>query len=166
MAKRKIDFTGVESFVLCEEGKHTVRVKEVEDKRSQNGNDMYSFKYEVVNGISAGATLYDNCVITEKALWKLKSVLSALGVKADGKIVVDSDKLVGKTCIVSVNHEEYNGRTQARVGDYFKIQAEEVDEDDDIEEDIEEEEEKPKKKPAKKPKKEEPEDEEDDWEDV
>lgn len=175
--KLKVDFTDVESFVRCEEGKHVVRLMEIEETESSNGNPMLAAKFEVVKGESTGAILYDNFVLTDKALWKFKSYLSVVGVKADGRVALDLDKLEGKRCLVEVGHEEYNGSTRARITDYKKLAADpkEVDEDD-VDEDEDEDEEEtppPKKKPKKeekkklakkKPEPEEDEDDEDDWE--
>ena len=152
--KLKMDFTGVESFVKCAEGEHIAVLREVEEKSSSNGNDMLAVTFEVTKGTSTGAKLYDNFVLTEKALWKLKGYLEVVGVKADGKIVVDLDKLVGKACIISVSHEEYNGNTKARIDGYKKLEAKAaapVEDDDDYEEeDFEEEEEVPAPPPKKK----------------
>lgn len=158
-----MDFTGVESFTKCEEGKHVVRLMEIEEKTASTGSPMLAAKFEVVKGNSTGAILYDNFVLTEKALWKFKSYLEVVGMKADGRVALDLDKLEGKKCIVEVAHEEYNGSTKARITDYKKMEVVAVDEDEDDEEDFEEEEEAPKKKkkPAKPPVEE---DEDDDWE--
>jgi hypothetical protein len=161
--RKKLDFTGVEAYVKCAEGQHVVKLIEIEEGESQAGNDMLSATFQVVKGTSTGAKLYDNFVLTEKALWKLQSFLVAVGMKADGKIVLDLDKLIGKTCIVEVVHEEYEGKTRARIQEFLKLnakKAEDEDEDDedledeDFEEDEEEEEEpapKKKAKPAAKP---------------
>lgn len=175
--KKKLDFTGVTAYKRCEEGIHTAQLIQVDDKETQNGDDMLVCQFKVTKGDSEGAIVYDNIVLTDKALWKFKLVLEALGVAAEGKVVIDLDKLIGKTCDIEVAHEEYNGQTRARILNYTKS-ASAVDDIDDDDEDEEEEvvEEKPKKKasakkteekPAKKeaPKKELNEDEDDDWED-
>lgn len=175
--KLKVDFTDVESFVRCEEGEHVVALHEIEEKVSSTGNDMLAVTFKVVKGESTGATLYDNFVLTDKALWKFKSYLEVVNVKADGKIALDLDKLIGKRCSVLVKHEEYNGQLRARIEDYKKIKAAPEPEEPEEEEEEEEEEEAPKAAPkkaaakkskAKKPEPEEEEDEEeeDDWEDA
>ena len=182
--KKKLDFTGIEAYVKCAEGQHVVKLTEIEETESQAGNDMLSATFQVVKGTSTGAKLYDNFVLTEKALWKLQSFLVALGMKADGKITLDLDKLIGKTCIVEVVHEEYDGKTRARIQEFIKLasdddedEAEDEDLEEDVEEDAEEEEEapapkkkaktasKPAKKPAAKSKKQPVEEEEDDFDD-
>jgi hypothetical protein len=165
MGKRmKLDFSNVEAYIKCAEGQHLVKLTEIEEGESQAGNDMLSATFQVVKGGSTGAKLYDNFVLTEKALWKLQSFLVAIGMKADGKVVLDLDKLIGKTCIVEVIHEEYDGKTRARIQEFKKLSAkkEDLDEDDDIEDediedDIEEEEEPPKKKSKSAGKKSKPE---------
>lgn len=169
--KKKLDFSNVEAYIKCAEGQHIVKLVEMEETESQAGNDMLSATFQVVKGQSTGAKLYDNFVLTEKALWKLQSFLIAVGMKADGKMVLDIDKLIGKTCIVEVEHEEYEGKTRARIQEFKKLSATVDDEDaDDIDEDdVEDEEPTPKKKPApasKAKKKPVEEDEDDDeWED-
>ena len=165
--KLKLDFTGVESYSRCSEGIHRAKVAEIQEKTSQGGDDMLQIAMEVVAGADKGCRVFDNCVLSDKALWKFKQLLSALGVKCDGKVAVDLDGLIGKTCDIEVFHEEYNGQTRAKISNYSKVTASaDVDDDDDDEEE-DEEEVKPSKKqkaapakaPAKKPvKKEEPED--------
>ena len=147
MAKLRVDFTGVESFIKCAEGDHIAVLKEIEEKVAvSSGADMLAVVFEVSKGTSTGARLYDNLVLSEKALWKLKGFLEVLGMKPDGKMNIDLSKLVGRACIVTVVYEEYNGSMKARIEGYRKLDvvaSEDNDEDDD---DDDEEEEAPKKK--------------------
>lgn len=171
--KMKLDFTGVESFQRMSEGVHTCKIVSADEKASQGGNDMIVVAFESVKGADKGSRVYENYPLTDTALWKLKSLLQAIGMKADGKVQLDLDKLVGKTCTVTVKHEEYEGKTRARVDEVSKLIAAESTESDDDEDEFEEEEEEQeveekapakKEKAAKKPaKKEEPEDDDDDW---
>lgn len=175
--KKKLDFTNVESFAKAAEGRHRVKIVEINEQTSQGGDDMLVFVFEVIKGESKGARVYENCVLTDKALWKLQQILQAIGIKCDGKVALDLDKLIGKICEIDVFHEEYEGRTRARIGEFFKATSaksnddEDVDDEDDIDDDDEEEEEpapkKSKKQPAKgkSKKKPEPDPEEDEDED-
>lgn len=184
--KKKLDFTNVESFAKAAEGRHRVKIVEINEQTSQGGDDMLVFVFEVIKGESKGARVYENCVLTDKALWKLQQILQAIGIKCDGKVALDLDKLIGKICEVDVFHEEYEGRTRARIGEFFKVTSakssddEDVDDEDDIDDDDEDEEEeeeepapkKSKKQPAKgkskkqpEPDPEEDEDEDDDFDD-
>lgn len=159
--KKKLDFTNVESFAKAAEGRHRVKIVEINEQTSQGGDDMLVFVFEVIKGDSKGARVYENCVLTDKALWKLQQILQAIGIKCDGKVALDLDKLIGKVCEIDVFHEEYEGRTRARIGEFFKATSakssddEDVDDEDDIDDDDEDEEEeepapkKSKKQPAK-----------------
>lgn len=139
MATVKVDFSGVESYLKCAEGEHVAALKEAELKTSEAGNDMIACVFEVTAGSSSGARVYDNFVLTEKALWRLKTYLECIGIKADGKLKLDLDKLIGKKCIIEVAHEEYKGQTRARISDFKKLGADvntkgsepDVDDDDD-----------------------------------
>lgn len=182
--KKKVDFSGVEVFNKAPEGTHVVKVASVEEVTFQGGNEGFKVAFEITKGAGKGARVYENFPLVDTALWKLKSLLVSIGMKADGRVTLDTDKLVGKTLEIDVYHEEYEGKTRAKVGEMRKLVKSKVeDDDDDIDdEDIddtddedEEEEEKPKKAPAKKsaskpkkkpePEEEDEDDEEDDEED-
>lgn len=175
MAKLRLDFTGVESYQRPSEGEHVAKIVKAEVKQSQGGNDMIVVCYEVTQGQDKGARVYENYPLTDTALWKLKAMLQAIGMKCDGKVQLDLDKLVGKVCLITVIDDEYNGQVRSRVQECRKLAAASTDdEDDDIDEEDEEEDEKPApKKSSKKEtkvtpkKKAEPEEDEDDddWDD-
>ena len=139
--KHKVDFTGVEAFNKPAEGKHKAKISKVEETTSQGGNDMFKVTFEVVAGPSKGCRVIENYPIIDTALWKLKSLLQAIGMKADGRVQIDLDKMEGKVLEINVYYEEYNGQERAKVSDTNKFIAEA--EDDDDEDDVEEEAEEP-----------------------
>lgn len=193
MAKRKmkLDFTGVETFNRPAEGVHKVKIEKIEETVSQGGNDMFKVTFVVIAGASKGCKVIENYPLIDTALWKLKGLLEAIGMKADGRVQIDLDKMEGKTLELTVKYEEYEGKDRARVAETRKVGAaitgddeDDIDEDDDDEldeeddEEDEEEEEPPKKskksepkskKSTKSKKKAEPEpedeDDDDDWDD-
>ena len=138
--KLKIDMTGIESFSKASEGRHVVKITDIEQKVSSAGDDMLQFTFEVARGDDKGCRVYDNFALTDKALWKFKACLQALGMKADGKIVIDLDKIIGKMCEVEVFHEEYNGQMRAKISDYYKLSSKTEDSDEDEDEDDEDDE--------------------------
>lgn len=161
MASKKVnvDFTGVESFNRPSEGQHVVKIVSAEMKQSQGGNDMIVVTFGVTKGSDKGARCIENYPLAENALWKLKGLLQAIGMKCDGKVRLDLDKLIGKVCIIIVSDEEYEGKIRSRVQECKKLAAVADEEDDDEDQDEEddsdddeddEEEEAPKKKPTKK----------------
>ena len=147
---RKINMTGVDTFTRCEEGIHTAKIVEIQESTTQAGDDMLTGVFEVINGTSKGCKVYDNFVLTDKALWKLKQLLQSVHVKCDGKIALDLDKLIGKVCDIAVYHDEYNGKIKARIDEYTPTASDSSDDED--EDDDEEEEEEEIKKSTKKSK--------------
>lgn len=154
--KVKLDMTGVESYSRCPEGEWLAKLKKIEETTVQSGDDALKAQFEVIKGEAKGNTVFETFSLAEKALWKFKSFLSAAGVKADGKIVIDLDKLEGKTCVISVSHEEYNGSKRAKISSFEKPVAEKDDDEDedlddeDLDDEEDEEEEEPPKKTSKK----------------
>lgn len=137
MAKKKIDFSGVESFQRAPEGTHTVKVVEMEETTFQSGNEGFKVAFEIMKGAGKGARVYENFPLAENSLWKLKSLLEAVKIKADGRIMLDTNKVVGKILEIDVYHEEYEGRTRARLGEMRRLGAGKVEDDDDEDEDEE-----------------------------
>lgn len=158
--KVKVDFTGVESFNRASEGQHVAKIATADMRASQGGNDMISVAFEVTKGQDKGARVFENYPLAENALWKLKGMLQAIGMKCEGKVQLDLDKLVGKVCIIEVAHEEYDGKLRARVQECRKLAAVAEDDEDEVDEeefdDDEEEEETPNKKATAKKEKSKP----------
>lgn len=177
MAKRTItvDMTGVETFSKVSEGIHTAKVKEINTTTTQAGDDALQVIFEVIKGEDKGGRVFETFTLIDKALWKFKAFLKAIGVKHEGKIKIDLDKLIGKTCDIEVFWNEYNGQTYTKISDYFPIGKTAYDEEEDEEEEQEEEQEEVKpvkrgrpaknKKPIKKEEPEEDEEEDDDFDD-
>lgn len=147
MARRvKLDMTGVESYTRCPEGEWLVKLSSIEEGTVQgSGDDCLKARFEVIKGSAKGCAVFETFSLTEKALWKLKGFLDAIGMRADGKISLDLDKLEGKVCIIDVIHDEYNGQKRAKISSYIKP------EDDEEEDEDEEEEEAPRKAVKKAP---------------
>ncbi len=144
--KIKLNMEGVETFNRCPEGEWIAKLKSVEMGEIQgSGDDCLKAQFEVIKGEAKGCTVFETFSLSEKALWKLKSCLQALGVKSEGKFVLDLDKLEGKVCVIDVIHDEYNGQKRAKIASYLKPEDDEEDEEED-----EDEEEEAPRKPAKK----------------
>ena len=153
MAKRTItvDMTGVEIFSKISEGIHTAKVKEINTTTTQAGDDALQVIFEVIKGEDKGGRVFENFTLIDKALWKFKAFLKAIGVNHEGKIKINLDKLIGKTCDIEVFWNEYNGQTYNKISDYFPIGKTAYDEEEDDFDDDEEDEEE-EVKPAKRSK--------------
>lgn len=159
MARIKLDFTGVEAFNLPEVGVHIAKIVSAEETTTQGGGDAIKVNFEVTSKQCKGARIANTFSLTEKALWKLKTLLIALGMKCEGRITLDLDKLAGRICMITVVEDEYDGKMRKAISNFDRYRAdlkpqndEEVDEDDDTEpmEDEQDEDEEEAAKPAEK----------------
>ena len=130
-----VDLSGVESSrKTIPEGTYTLTVNAANQKNSSNNNPMIAFEFEVADGPYKGAPLYENCSLQPQALFKLKSVLEALGFEIPNKAFdLNLRDLIGLTCEVEVGHEVYEGKKRARILEYLTpdLDDEEDGEDDD-----------------------------------
>ena len=156
--KLVVDMAGVETRKHIPEGDHTMKAVEatVEDG---NEHPYISWVFEITEGPAKGGKVYDNTSLAPKALWRLRTVLEAMGIEVpEGRLTIELGEWVkeGNEFIGTIEHEKYEGKTKARIVDIFPKDATgEADDEDEDEEDEEE------KKPAKKGKaKEKPEPEE------
>lgn len=133
-----VDLSGVEaSRKTIPEGTYEVVVNEATQKDSRDGNPMIAFEFEVAEGAHKGAKLYENCSLQPQALFKLKSVLLALGMDIPNKAFdLNLRDLVGLTCEVEVGHEVYEGKKRSRILQYNDPEeSQEEDSDDESVED-------------------------------
>lgn len=159
MARIKLDFTGVEAFNLPEVGVHIAKIVSAEETTTQGGGDAIKVNFEVTSKQCRGARIANTFSLTEKALWKLKTLLIALGMKCDGRITLDLDKLAGRICMITVIEDEYDGKMRKAISSFDRYRTElkpqndeEVDDDDDTEpvEDEQDEDEEEPTKPSEK----------------
>ena len=134
-----VDLSGVESSrKTIPEGTYTLTVNAANQKNSSNNNPMIVFEFEVADGPYKGVPLYENCSLQPQALFKLKSVLEALGFEIPNKAFdLNLRDLIGLTCEVEVGHEVYEGKKRARILEYLTPDLDdEEDEEDDDEDDL------------------------------
>src|SRR5271165_543569 len=89
MAKLTADFTNVESGggrVRVPEGDYRARVTGVKvGTAKSSGNTMLIWEFTGVEGKLKGKKLKDYTTLNPEALWKLKSLLEALGIEVPKK---------------------------------------------------------------------------------
>lgn len=136
-ASVNVDLSGVEtSRKTIPEGTYTLVVDSATQKSSQGGNPMIAFEFSVAEGKYQGSKLYENCSLQPQALFKLKSVLIALGMEIPNKAFdLDLKDLIGLTCEAEVGHEVYEGKKRARILEYIDPSDSDSDEDDSEDED-------------------------------
>lgn len=151
-----LNFKGVEGKrTLLPEDDYRVEVEEVEMKEGDKAPYL-AFTFKVTANADgtktkhAGGLLWDNASTSEKSLWRLRSLLEALGVDVpDDEMDIETDDLVGREMVAVVGHEkDADYGTRAKLVDFYAI-----DEDGDSSDDEDGEEDEDDKKKSKKDKK-------------
>lgn len=93
-----------DSEYISEEGKYTLTIKDVEFTTTESGNSCHNFKCENPDGLKIVLSFY----FTEKALWRYKKFLKALGHSATGNVDEEalSKSCIGKTFVGDVKRKK------------------------------------------------------------
>ena len=116
MANMTLDFSNVRGNVVLEEGTYNLTIEAVEEKTSSNGNPMLQVRFREEETKTA---VFENYVLQENCLFKLKDLLSAVGLETDGITELDTDSLIGVIVKAKVIKEEYNGSDVNRIKKVF-----------------------------------------------
>ena len=109
-----LDFSSVPSREPLEEGIYNLTIAKVEEANSSTGNPMLKVEYDV-NGVEGNRKLWDNYVLIDKCMWKLKELFDALGIDTSAIVEMDVTELVGMQVNAKVIQETYNGDIVNRV---------------------------------------------------
>lgn len=116
-----VNFKGVEGRVTIAEGDYTVKVAEVTLEEGQSA-EYLKWKFEIQGGKFDGKPLFTNTSLSPQALWNLRGLLEAMGVETpDDEMDLDLADYVDRELMVTVEHEMYEGKKQARVVDYASL---------------------------------------------
>ena len=109
-----LDFSSIPSREPLEEGVYNLTIAKVEETNSSTGNPMLKVEYDV-NGVEGNRKLWDNYVLIDKCMWKLKELFDALGIDTSEIVEMDVTGLVGMQVNAKVIQETYNGDIVNRV---------------------------------------------------
>ena len=109
-----LDFSSVPSRDPPEEGIYSLTIAKAEETTSSTGNPMLKLEFDV-NGVDGNRKLWDNFVLIDKCMWKVKELFDALGIDTSALVEMDVDELVGLEIQAKVIQETYNGDIMNRV---------------------------------------------------
>lgn len=134
------------------EGDYTAKVQAAKFDHSSDKGTPGIFVTWVVTSPKKyqGKTLRDPLWLSDKALWRVRQTLEALGVEVPSKKVkVNPKTMVNKEAAITLEDEEYEGKVRSRVVDCFSLEeyselqaaaGTDLDEDEDEDEESEDEE--------------------------
>lgn len=113
MANMNLDFSNVQSNnILLEEGTYNITLEAIEQKQSSTNKPMLSVRFREE---TTQAALFENYVLQENCLWKLKELLEAAGIDCSAGVDLDTDELIGVVFKAKVIQEDYNDSKVNRI---------------------------------------------------
>ena len=109
-----LDFSSVPSREPLEEGVYSLTIAKVEETVSSTGNPMLKIEYDV-NEVEGNRKVWDNYVLIDKCLWKLKELFDALGIDTSEIVEMDVTELTGMQVNAKIIQEPYNGDVANKV---------------------------------------------------
>ena len=123
-SKLPAEASGNKEFSIPPVGEYNFMVVDVDKTFAKtSGNPMLKVRLDLQG---ADGCVFDNLVISEKAMFKLISFFESVGVKEKGK---DMKLSIGDAALEAMNregrckikHEEYNGEVRAKVDKYIVL---------------------------------------------
>ena len=106
----KIDFNKIDDvvdFSPLPPGKYLCKLADIEEASTQNGDEMWNLRFQVMEGESVGRYVFDRLVFSAAALKRVKLVCSRLGLNVDGEMDLTPQMIIGRSCLLAVQNEEY-----------------------------------------------------------
>ena len=116
----KIDFShvgDVQDFSPVPAGKYLCRLVGIEEASTQNGDEMWKLRFEIIKGPHANRLIFDNLVFSEAALKRVKLICSRLGLDVSKELDLTPELIKGRVAILTVATEPYEdaeGRKKQR----------------------------------------------------
>ena len=114
-----LDQVGTEDTpqTLIPPGEYLVGVTAAEEKTSKNGHPQVALDLEILEGELKGRGVKDWLTVTERAMWRVKQVLTSIGypIAASGEVDLDAPKMIGGKAVITIKHELYNDKVRLRI---------------------------------------------------
>jgi hypothetical protein len=114
----KWDFTDVMEtgdFASLPQGWYSVKIEEVRQGRTREGDARWGLKLAVEGGVYSGRiAAWDGLVWSERGSPRAKRILEAMGIDASGEVNLEPNELLGRVFDVELVLEEWENPTTGR----------------------------------------------------
>ena len=111
-----LDFSNVRDNEPLAEGTYNIVLKSIEEKVSSTGKPMLNVRFEEEE---TKTSIFENYVLQENCLFKLKDLLTAAGIDCKEMVELDSSELIGLTFKAKIVCEDYNDSKVNRIKKIF-----------------------------------------------
>ena len=86
---------------------YPIQIDNVQEASAPSGNEMWKLRLRILAGDYKGRCIFDNLLFSDAALPRVKILCNSLGLDVSGELDVTPELLRGRTCLVTVDIEEY-----------------------------------------------------------
>lgn len=90
--------------------KYLCTIKNIEERTTRTGHEMWRLTFEVAQGVHAGRLIFDNLVFYSAGFERIKNLCEALGVDITGELDLTPDFVLERHCNVEVFVKEYTDK--------------------------------------------------------
>ena len=111
------DIDDCQDYSPVPDGDYLCSLEEIEEKFSQNGNEMWVLKWLIIDGKYEGRKIFDQIVFTSACLPRIKLLCKRIGLDVSGILDLTSEMMKHKYAVVTTFIEEYvssEGQTKRR----------------------------------------------------
>lgn len=105
-----IDFGNIseaEEFTPVPPGRYLCELIKIEEKSTDNGNEMWNLKFEIKQGDQKGRYIFDRLIFSTAAMPRVKLICSRFGLDVSGEINLDPGMIAGKFIYVTAEKDSY-----------------------------------------------------------
>jgi hypothetical protein len=114
-----LDQVGTEETpqTLIPPGDYIIGITAAEENTSKNGHPQVALDLEILEGELKGRGVKDWVTVTERAMWRVKQVLVAVGYPnaESGEVDLDAAKMIGGKAVITIKHELWDDKVRLRI---------------------------------------------------
>lgn len=98
-----------------------VKIEDVEDGKTLGGERQLRMTLTVIEGQHKNRRIWENCGFKPNQVFRLRNIYDALEIKpkfSNGKLQVDPGEMLGRTMLVTIRHNTWNGKTREQVSKF------------------------------------------------
>ena len=103
-------------YTTVPEGTYLVRITEVRNGTTKNGDERWGIRLVVAEGEFVGRqAAWDNLVFSHRGITRIRRVFEAFRLPVKGRVSVQSENLVGRQAFAEIRSSEYVHPDGARI---------------------------------------------------
>jgi hypothetical protein len=113
----RVDFSKIDKtlkFTAVPPGKYRCRIVKVDVGTTKTDREFWKVRLEVLEGRHVGHLIFDNVIFSGRGFERVECICRAVGIDTTGAVDLTPESLVGRSCVVETDVEEFTDRQGRR----------------------------------------------------